>query len=167
MAEVEAAAFLTQPRPGALLRFVRVMTHWPILPGIILTVLVVAAVFAPLLTSYPPLKHNLRERNLPPGWYAQGTWSHPFGTDIIGRDVLSRLMYGAHRAEPRYGRVQAHATQPPCCRRDALQRTPSIPPQSGLEPNLESCGCLAGGDCHACSSVAGPAFNSPSACRST
>ncbi|MDP3061780.1 MAG: ABC transporter permease [Chloroflexota bacterium] len=95
MAEVEAAAFLTQPRPGALLRFVRVMTHWPILPGSILTVLIVAAVFAPLLTSYPPLKHNLRERNLPPGWYAQGTWSHPFGTDIIGRDVLSRLMHGA------------------------------------------------------------------------
>jgi peptide/nickel transport system permease protein len=37
----------------------------------------------------------LTARNVPPFWYAKGGWVHPLGTDQLGRDYLSRLIYGA------------------------------------------------------------------------
>jgi len=63
----------------------------PLVSGLILFGLIVAcALCAPLLTSYDPTAQNLNEAFLAPG--APG---HPFGTDSLGRDVLSRLLYGA------------------------------------------------------------------------
>ncbi len=54
----------------------------------ILLVLTLAVVFAPLLAPYPPLTQNLLNTLSGP------TIEHPFGTDDLGRDVLSRLLYG-------------------------------------------------------------------------
>ena len=58
----------------------------------ILTAIVICAIFAPLLApdppNYGPLVHIL----------AGPSWSHPLGTDELGRDLLSRLMYGARPA---------------------------------------------------------------------
>jgi ABC-type dipeptide/oligopeptide/nickel transport system permease subunit len=58
-------------------------------------VVVFAAIFAPLIAPYDPLEQNLRDSKMPPAWYPEGSWDHPLGTDNLGRDLLSRLIYGA------------------------------------------------------------------------
>jgi len=64
--------------------------------GVILfLVVVVAAVFAPQISTYDPLDQNLRDNKMPPAWSAEGSWDHPFGTDNLGRDTFSRIVYGA------------------------------------------------------------------------
>ncbi len=60
-----------------------------VIGGILLVVLVVAAAFAPLLAPYDPLRGNFRLRLAPPGPL------HWLGTDHFGRDILSRLLFGA------------------------------------------------------------------------
>jgi peptide/nickel transport system permease protein len=59
----------------------------------ILLLLVIAAVFAPLISPADPQAQDIISRNLPP-WFDGGSWSHPLGTDPLGRDLLSRLIYG-------------------------------------------------------------------------
>ena len=56
---------------------------------------VVMALAAPALAPGDPLKNNLLDRLTPPMWMAGGTTQHPLGTDTLGRDVASRLLYGA------------------------------------------------------------------------
>lgn len=63
--------------------------------GGILLAIVVLAVFAPLFAPYDPYVQDLAHRTAPPVWYEQGAWLHPLGTDQLGRDYLSRLIYGA------------------------------------------------------------------------
>lgn len=62
---------------------------------VMFAVVVFAAVFAPLVAPYDPLEQNLRDAKMPPAWSAEGSWEHPLGTDNLGRDLLSRLIYGA------------------------------------------------------------------------
>ena len=61
----------------------------------ILTVIIVLALLAPLISPHDPYAQNLAFRNVPPVWYAKGSWLHPLGTDQLGRDYLSRVLYGA------------------------------------------------------------------------
>ena len=64
--------------------------------GLLVVLLVVlVAVMAPWLAPYAPELTNNKVFLLPPAWQAGGQWAHPLGTDAIGRDMLSRLMYGA------------------------------------------------------------------------
>ncbi len=64
--------------------------------GLIGFLLIVAiAVFAPLIAPHDPLKQNLGDNFKPPMWKEGGTSEYPFGTDPLGRDLLSRLIYGA------------------------------------------------------------------------
>lgn len=60
-----------------------------------LSMLVVSAVFAPLVAPHDPRQQDLVNRVQPPAWSDGGDWSFPLGTDGLGRDVLSRLIYGA------------------------------------------------------------------------
>ncbi|OSP53468.1 ABC transporter permease [Pseudoruegeria sp. SK021] len=53
------------------------------------------AIFAPLLAPFNPLSQDLFNRLAPPVWAERGSWTHALGTDNYGRDVLSRLIYGA------------------------------------------------------------------------
>ena len=62
--------------------------------GIILT-MVLMAVFAPWLAPHSPTDQSLPNKLLPPFWEPRGTTEFLLGTDIFGRDVLSRLIYGA------------------------------------------------------------------------
>ncbi|HEY4278258.1 MAG TPA: dipeptide/oligopeptide/nickel ABC transporter permease/ATP-binding protein [Conexibacter sp.] len=59
-----------------------------------LLILLIAAIFAPLVAPHEPTAVDLFNRTKPPVW-SGGTWSYPLGTDSLGRDVLSRLIYGA------------------------------------------------------------------------
>jgi len=65
-----------------------------IFSGLVLLAIVLIAIFAPLIAPYDPYKQSLVARLKPPVWLG-GTWAHPFGTDALGRDMLSRLVFGA------------------------------------------------------------------------
>jgi peptide/nickel transport system permease protein len=62
--------------------------------GLVLVVMTVATLAAPALARYDPNDQQLRERLRPPAWLAGGTGEHPLGTDPLGRDILTRLLYG-------------------------------------------------------------------------
>jgi peptide/nickel transport system permease protein len=64
-------------------------------PILILLGLCLLGILAPLIAAYSPMQGSLRDKLLPPAWLAGGNWSHPLGTDLLGRDILSRLIYGA------------------------------------------------------------------------
>lgn len=61
----------------------------------VLICLVVIAVFAPWISPYSPYDQHLPQRLLPPFWVEGGSRLHLLGTDHLGRDYLSRLLYGA------------------------------------------------------------------------
>jgi peptide/nickel transport system permease protein len=59
----------------------------------VLALMVLIAVFAPLLAPYDFATQNLAKRLRPPVFWG-GEWAYPLGTDHLGRDILSRLIYG-------------------------------------------------------------------------
>jgi peptide/nickel transport system permease protein len=61
----------------------------------LLFVLITPAVFADFVAPHDPYKGNVLDRLQPPAWLEGGSWEHPLGTDKIGRDMLSRIIYGA------------------------------------------------------------------------
>jgi len=70
--------------------------RYPLVPLALLTLLlVIPAAFAPLVAPYDPLKGSLAKRLRPPVWQQGGSIDYPLGTDKLGRDILSRIIYGA------------------------------------------------------------------------
>ncbi|WP_432826200.1 ABC transporter permease [Dactylosporangium sp. CA-092794] len=63
--------------------------------AVLLLLLVVAAVLAPLIAPHNPTGGELADTLRPPVWAHDGSWRFPLGTDSLGRDELSRLIYGA------------------------------------------------------------------------
>jgi glutathione transport system permease protein len=61
---------------------------------IVLGLIVLAALLAPWISPHDPYL-TTRRRLLPPVWEARGSWTHLLGTDNLGRDMLSRMLYGA------------------------------------------------------------------------
>jgi peptide/nickel transport system permease protein len=57
--------------------------------------LLLVALLASLIAPYDPVSGALRARLLPPAWSAGGSGAHWLGTDVLGRDICSRLLYGA------------------------------------------------------------------------
>ena len=62
---------------------------------VFLGVLVVTAATAPLISPHDPGKVSVGDRLKPAFWARGGSLAHPLGTDSLGRDILSRLIYGA------------------------------------------------------------------------
>lgn len=67
----------------------------PVIPCAILAIAVVVAIFADVLAPHDPQVGLLTARFKPPVWQAGGSANHLLGTDQLGRDVLSRLIFGA------------------------------------------------------------------------
>ncbi|MGE5252877.1 MAG: ABC transporter permease [Planctomycetaceae bacterium] len=83
------------PSPGQLLRR-RIFGHRGfMIGGIVLGAIILFALLAPILSPHDPYAQSLTTRLTKPFWQAGGTWNHPLGTDHVGRDYLSRLLYGA------------------------------------------------------------------------
>lgn len=61
----------------------------------IIFLLVFTAIFAQQLSPHDPLAQNLRSTKQPPAWQEGGDWSHVLGTDQLGRDLLTRIIYGS------------------------------------------------------------------------
>src|SRR4051812_19149165 len=72
---------------------VRYFKVW--LGGAILLVLLVCGVAAPLLSPHDPQAQTLEDRLRPPRWAENGSSSYLLGTDNLGRDMLSRIIYGS------------------------------------------------------------------------
>lgn len=62
---------------------------------LVVATLLFVALAAPLLAPYDPTAQSLADRLAPPFWLEGGSGEHPLGTDNLGRDVLSRLIYGS------------------------------------------------------------------------
>ena len=69
-----------------------------VLGGAVLLFFALAAVFAPLLAPHDPVEQDLMLQYIPPVWADRAEPGHLFGTDNLGRDILSRLIYGAQIA---------------------------------------------------------------------
>ena len=95
MAAQTIEAILGQSRPALPVRVFQFLRRWPVIPVVILTALIVMAIFAPLVAPHPPLKASLRDRNAPPAWYAEGSSKFILGADHVGRDVFSRVVFGS------------------------------------------------------------------------
>jgi peptide/nickel transport system permease protein len=67
----------------------------PALPAAILLIMCLVALLAPVIAPHPPLQGSLGAKLLPPAWLQGGRWTYLLGTDLLGRDILSRLFYGA------------------------------------------------------------------------
>lgn len=86
---------VSYPTPAQMLRR-KALQHKGFLFGAsLLVVILIMAIFAPVLSPHDPYHQDLSVRLTPPVFYEKGTWEHPLGTDNLGRDYLSRLMHGA------------------------------------------------------------------------
>jgi peptide/nickel transport system permease protein len=88
--------FVTRPAaPSRWKKFVSQLRAAPLIPLGILALLVFTAVFADFLAPHDPTIGNLRQRYRPPVWQERGSMEFILGTDHMGRDVLSRIIYGS------------------------------------------------------------------------
>jgi ABC-type dipeptide/oligopeptide/nickel transport system permease subunit len=67
---------------------------WGLVAAAILVLIVASAIFAPWIAPYSPVTVDIQHRLGPPAWMEGGTRAHLLGTDQIGRDLLSRVIYG-------------------------------------------------------------------------
>jgi peptide/nickel transport system permease protein len=89
VAREEAVVRPARPRRLARLR------RAPLIPLAIITLIVLTALLANVLTPYSPTDISLSKRLKPPFWEQGGSLAHPLGTDPMGRDLLTRMIYGA------------------------------------------------------------------------
>jgi len=81
---------LPRPRPSVAVRHLATA-----LGALIVGSVLLVAILAPWLVPHDPFAQDLNLRLSPPIWMDGGSAVHPFGTDQLGRDYLSRLIYGA------------------------------------------------------------------------
>ncbi|HMG51550.1 MAG TPA: dipeptide ABC transporter permease DppC, partial [Inquilinus sp.] len=94
--ETRPAAVATKP-PGPFIEFWRSFSaNKGALGGlIVIVVIALVAIFAGVIAPHSPIDQDRTAFLVPPFWQAGGNWAYPLGTDDIGRDILSRLIYGA------------------------------------------------------------------------
>jgi peptide/nickel transport system permease protein len=73
---------------------IRQVRRWPLFSIIVIAVLIIFAVFAPLIAPHDPKIGELEDRHVPPLFFG-GTADHILGTDGLGRDIFSRVVYGS------------------------------------------------------------------------
>jgi peptide/nickel transport system permease protein len=93
MATTHAEDLAVARKPSLLARLRR--EGLPMFPILVLATVGVLAIFADWLTPYDPEIGSLSQRFKPPVWQAGGSGEHLLGTDHLGRDILSRLIFGA------------------------------------------------------------------------
>ncbi len=118
------------PRAGRRLR----LSLGLLVAAVPVVVAVACAVLAPQLAPYPPTRGDLSARLKPPAFMTEGSRAHLLGTDQQGRDILSRLLYGARvsllvgvvvDAPGRDGRARPWASWPGSCGAGSTRWWPS------------------------------------------
>jgi len=92
--KVEKASVNHKPKTG-LNKIMVQLRGFPVIPVFIIFVVVICALFAPMIASHDPHLGNLRNILHPTIWQSGGSTEHLLGTDHMGRDVFSRLIYGS------------------------------------------------------------------------
>lgn len=80
------------PRAAALRTLLR--NKLAVVALAVLAIMLIFALFAPLIAPYDPNAQDLLLRLKPPAWQSGGSGAHLLGTDQLGRDMLSRVIYG-------------------------------------------------------------------------
>jgi len=94
MSEINSKTLESQTKSSVFRR--RVFGHQGVMIGAaIVLAAVLIALSAPLIAPHDPYYQDLLNRLVPPVWDSRGSWEHTLGTDHLGRDYLSRLIYGA------------------------------------------------------------------------
>ena len=88
----EARAAASLARHAALQRLLRL--RWGLAAAGVLFLIVAGSMLAPWVSPHDPLAVNIRHRLAPPAWMEGGDAQHLLGTDPVGRDLLSRMIYG-------------------------------------------------------------------------
>lgn len=73
----------------------RIKRRIPFVSLSVVIIFLILVIFGPWIVPHDPLKANLRNAIQPPAWSEEGSRTHLLGTDPMGRDILSRLIYGA------------------------------------------------------------------------
>ncbi|MGE0007266.1 MAG: ABC transporter permease subunit [Parvibaculaceae bacterium] len=92
------SAAARRPRPpGPLLAFWRSFreNRGAVIGLVVVSMVILIAFFADFLAPHDPFEQFRGFTKLPPVWSDGGSWTYPLGTDALGRDMLSRLMYGS------------------------------------------------------------------------
>tara|TARA_B100001013_G_scaffold299357_1_gene200465 strand:+ start:1721 stop:2623 length:903 start_codon:yes stop_codon:yes gene_type:complete len=96
MAEIGSRITIAQPSLGVRIGLkIWASRKLPLIPMLILAVFVITGVIAPLIAPHDPERGDIRARMVPPVWMEGGTTEYLLGTDHLGRDMLSRVIYGA------------------------------------------------------------------------
>ena len=96
MAEIGSRITIAQPSLGVRIGLkIWAGRKLPLIPMFILAVFVITGVIAPLIAPHDPERGDIRARMVPPVWMEGGTTEYLLGTDHLGRDMLSRVIYGA------------------------------------------------------------------------
>ncbi len=95
---------LAERQRSPLWRAWDIFRRWPVVPVTILSIMVIFAIFAPMLAPKDPIKQSLRHQYVPPIWETEArlakdknitSTEYILGADNLGRDILSRIIYGA------------------------------------------------------------------------
>jgi peptide/nickel transport system permease protein len=89
-----AAEPLRSPAAGLASLYRLWRLKWGLAAAASMLLIVASAVFAPWIAPHDPLAVNIRHRLAPPAWMEGGTAQNLLGTDQVGRDLLSRVIYG-------------------------------------------------------------------------
>ena len=71
------------------------ISRYPIISGAVILIFIFLSLFGEYVAPYPPNEPNLMIAKTPPFWEEGGSLTHPLGTDMVGRDMLSRIMAGS------------------------------------------------------------------------
>lgn len=82
-------------RPSVALGRAKRLLRGPLFDLAIIFIFIVMALFPGMLAPYDPVEQNLAARLAPPVWQSGGSPTHLLGTDHLGRDILSRIIFGA------------------------------------------------------------------------
>ncbi len=97
MSELSAQIEMEESPPAALSLVLRKMWHLRlgVVGGVVILALLLSAIFCPYIAPHDPYKQNIMNRLKPPAWMEKGQPQHLLGTDHLGRDLFSRILYGA------------------------------------------------------------------------
>ncbi|NQW23018.1 MAG: ABC transporter permease [SAR202 cluster bacterium] len=95
MAEIAREQEILTVKNRTLTKVTTALQGAPLIPLFIIVVFAFAALFADVITFHDSTLVILPDRLIPPVGFDGGSWSHPLGTDPLGRDILTRITYGA------------------------------------------------------------------------
>lgn len=80
---------------GKMRKLVSSLKRAPLVPMVIIGIFVFTSIFASAITTHSPTKPSLEHKLIPPFWMKGGSLTFPLGTDLLGRDILTRIIHGA------------------------------------------------------------------------